>query len=107
MRQSTPIARRESFVLTSKEKRTISFVLTMFLLGTVTAHYRAAHSVPPSKIAINETAATTARPAQKRAEARRPKPLVQLLPWQLDGLSPEELVEQRYAKSRAMGNFFL
>ena len=26
---------------------------------------------------------------------------------QLDPLSPEELVEQRYAKFRAMGNFFL
>ena len=26
---------------------------------------------------------------------------------QLDTLSPEELVEQRYAKFRAMGNFFL
>src|SRR5579872_2288644 len=26
---------------------------------------------------------------------------------QLEGLSPEELVEQRYAKFRAMGNFFL
>jgi hypothetical protein len=67
-------ARREIFVLTPEEKRTISFVLIMFLLGLATAHYRVAHSIPPSKIAVNETAATTARPAQKRAESKRPKP---------------------------------
>ena len=67
-------ARRQIFVLTPEEKRTISFVLIMFLLGFGTAHYRIAHAVPPSKIAVNETAATTARPAQKRAESKRPKP---------------------------------
>ena len=67
-------ARRDIFVLTPEEKRTISFVLIMFLLGLATVHYRVAHSIPPSKIAVNETAATTARPAQKRAESKRPKP---------------------------------
>gem|GEM_PF-1366052 len=70
-RQST---RREIFVLTPEEKRTLCFVLIMFLLGISTAKYRAAHAVPPSKIAVNETAATTSRPAQKRAEAKRPRP---------------------------------
>jgi hypothetical protein len=67
-------ARREIFVLTPEEKRTICFVLIMFLLGSAAAHYRAVHSIPPSKIAINETAATAARPAHKRAELRRQKP---------------------------------
>jgi hypothetical protein len=67
-------ARREIFVLTPEEKRTLSFVLIMFLLGLATAKYRAALAIPPSKIAVHETAATTARPAQKRAEAKRPKP---------------------------------
>jgi hypothetical protein len=71
---SKKAARREIFVLTPEEKKTISFVLIMFLLGLATAKYRAAHAIPPSKIAVNETAATTSRPAQKRAEARRPKP---------------------------------
>jgi hypothetical protein len=71
---SKKAARREIFVLTPEEKRTISFVLIMFLLGLATAKYRAAHAIPPSKIAVNETAATTSRPAQKRAEAKRPKP---------------------------------
>ena len=66
-------ARREIFVLTPEEQRTIAFVLIMFVLGFATANYRAAHSVPPSKIAVNETATTTSRPAQKRAEAKRPK----------------------------------
>jgi hypothetical protein len=67
-------ARREIFVLTPEEKRTICFVLIMLLLGLATAHYRAVHSVPSSKIAVNETAATTARPAQKRAESKRRSP---------------------------------
>jgi hypothetical protein len=72
--RSKKSTRREIFVLTPEEKRTLSFVLIMFLLGVATAKYRAAHAVPPSKIAVNETAATTSRPAQKRAEAKRPKP---------------------------------
>jgi hypothetical protein len=67
-------ARREILVLTPEEKRTLCFVLIMFLLGLAAAKYRAAYAIPPSKIAVNETAATTARPAQKRAEAKRPKP---------------------------------
>jgi len=71
MRRSPPIARREIFVLTSEEKRTIAFVLIMFLLGVTTAHYRTTHSIRPSKIAVNQTAITAARPAQQRAESKR------------------------------------
>jgi hypothetical protein len=71
---SQKAGRRQIFVLTPEEKRTIAFVLIMFLLGLATAHYRALHSVPPARVAVNETATTTSRPAQKRAEARRPKP---------------------------------
>jgi len=67
-------ARRQIFVLTPEEKKTICFVLIMFLLGLATAHYRVVHSVAPSRIAVNETATSAARPAQKRAEAKRPKP---------------------------------
>jgi hypothetical protein len=68
---SRQTARREIFVLTSEEKRTIGFVLIMFLLGVTTAHYRAGHSIPLSKLAVKETANTAARPAQKRAEAKQ------------------------------------
>jgi hypothetical protein len=71
---SKPSTRREFFVLTPEEKRTFCFVLIMFLLGLATAKYRAAHAIPPSKTAVTETAATASRPAQKRAEAKRPKP---------------------------------
>jgi hypothetical protein len=71
---SKKAARREIFVLTPEEKRILSFVLIIFLLGLATAKYRAAHAIPPSKIAVNETATTTSRPAQKRAEAKRPRP---------------------------------
>jgi hypothetical protein len=67
-------ARREIFVLTPEEKKTISFVLIMFVLGLATAKYRAAHAIPPSRIAVKDTATTTSRPAQKRSEAKHSKP---------------------------------
>ncbi len=65
--------RREIFVLTVEEKKTISFILIVFVLGIGTAQYRAAHAVPPSKTGVNETATAAARPAQKRAESKRAK----------------------------------
>lgn len=65
--------RREIFVLTPEEKRTICFVLVAFLLGVATKHYRADHSASPLKIAVDETSITAAHPAQKRAESRQPK----------------------------------
>jgi hypothetical protein len=72
--ESRQSPRREIFVLTPEEKKTLCFVLIMFVLGLTTAKYRAAHTIPLSKTAVHETAVTTSRPAQKRAEARRPKP---------------------------------
>jgi hypothetical protein len=68
---SRQTARREIFVLTSEEKRTIGFVLIMLLLGVAIAHYRAARAVPPSKIAVEETGKSAGLPAQKRAESKR------------------------------------
>ena len=61
--------RREIFVLTPEEKRIIGFVLAAFVLGVATLRYRANHSAAPSKIAVNETASATDRPAQKRPKA--------------------------------------
>ncbi|HEY2138768.1 MAG TPA: hypothetical protein VGH00_01710 [Chthoniobacterales bacterium] len=66
-RQTAP---REIFVLTPDEKRTISFVLVMFLLGLTTAHYRAIHSIRPAATAVRETAKSAALRAQKRAESK-------------------------------------
>jgi hypothetical protein len=71
---SRQTAQREIFVLTSEEKSTICFVLIMFLLGITAARYRTAHSVPLSKIAVNQTATTTDRPAQRRAESKHRSP---------------------------------
>lgn len=42
-------ARREIFVLTPEEKRTVCFVLVAFVLGLATKSYRDAHPVPSSK----------------------------------------------------------
>jgi hypothetical protein len=66
--RATP--RREIFVLTAEEKKIISFVLTMFLLGVTTGHYRAAHFVKPTTTAVQETAKIAGLPAQKRAESK-------------------------------------
>ena len=65
--------RRQVFVLTPEEKRTICFVLIAFVLGIGAKRYREMHAVPPRQRAIVETAKTVALPAQKRAEARRQK----------------------------------
>jgi hypothetical protein len=64
--------RREIFVLTPDEKRTVCFVLIAFVLGLATKHYRAAHAVTPLQAAVDQTITTAAHPAQKRAEAKRP-----------------------------------
>jgi hypothetical protein len=42
-------ARREIFVLTSEEKRTVCFVFLAFVLGLTTKFYRDAHSTPLPK----------------------------------------------------------
>ena len=65
--------RRQLFVLTPEEKRTLSFILIAFVLGIAAKGYRETHSVPLKKTAIAETAKTVALPAEKRAEAKRRK----------------------------------
>lgn len=65
--------RREIFVLTPEEKRTLSFVLVAVVLGVSAKHYREKHSVPPAKTAIVETANSAGLPAERRAEAKRRK----------------------------------
>jgi len=65
--------RRQVFLLTPEEKRTVSFVLIAFLLGIGAKHYREAHAVPRQQTAITEVAKSAGLPAQKRAEARRRK----------------------------------
>ena len=53
-------ARRELFVLTPEEKRTICFVLIVFLLGLATKYYRDNHPAPLPKPKVN--ARTTPKP---------------------------------------------
>ena len=65
--------RRDVFVLTPEEKRTLSLVLIALLLGLAAKHYRQKHSIPPAKTAIVEVAKNAGLPAEKRAEAKRRK----------------------------------
>jgi hypothetical protein len=64
-------SRRQIFVLTAEEKRTIGFVLIAFVLGLGTKHYRQRHSIPQAQTAIVEAANHAGLPAKKRAEAKR------------------------------------
>jgi hypothetical protein len=66
-------SRREIFVLTSEETRTLCFVLAAFVLGVAAKHYRLTHSTPPARTAVHDTAKNAGLPAQKRAEAKRRK----------------------------------
>jgi hypothetical protein len=66
--------RREIFVLTPEEKRTVCFVLLAFLLGLATKHYRATHAVTPLQAAVDQTITTAAHPAPSRNESKRARP---------------------------------
>ena len=70
-RQAPKQVRREIFVLTPEEKRTICFVLVAFVLGVVTKHYRATHAITPLQAAVDQTITTAAHPAPPRAESKR------------------------------------
>jgi hypothetical protein len=63
--------RREIFVLTPEEKRTLCFVFAAFLLGLATKHYRTAHPLPASlSTEVKSSAFASPSPAHKRV---RPK----------------------------------
>jgi hypothetical protein len=64
--------RREIFVLTPEEKRTICFVLLAFLLGLATKHYRETHSPPASISEVTRSVGASLNPAQKRVKKDRP-----------------------------------
>jgi hypothetical protein len=65
--------RRQIFVLTPEETRTVCFVLAAFVLGVAAKFYRASHSTLPARTAVHDTATSAGLPAQKRAEAKRRK----------------------------------
>ena len=65
--------RRQIFILTPEEKRTLTFVLAAFVLGLGAKYYRQKHAIPPAKNAIVEVANRAELPAKKRTEAKRRK----------------------------------
>jgi hypothetical protein len=74
--KATKKLRREIFVLTPEEKRTVCFVLIAFLLGLATKHYRATH-LPASQITeVARNVSASPNPTQKpvkRDRLERPK----------------------------------
>ena len=73
MKKTTRRSRRQIFVLTPEEKRTLSFVIVILVLGLGAKQYRQQHSIPPAKTAVVEAARNAGLPAEKRAEAKRRK----------------------------------
>lgn len=63
-------ARREIFVLTPEEKRTICFVLIALVLGLATKHYRDTHPPALPKADIRADGKTAPRPVSR--QTRRP-----------------------------------
>ena len=63
--------RREIFVLTPEEKRTVCFILLAFVLGLVTKHYRAVYAVTPLQAAVDHTIKTATPPAPPRVGSKR------------------------------------
>lgn len=66
-------ARREIFVLTPEEKRTICFVLIAFVLGLATKSYRDAHPSLLPKPDINVRGHATPNSRHEVRAPRRPK----------------------------------
>jgi hypothetical protein len=62
--------RRQIFVLTPEERRTVCFVLAAFVLGLITKHYRAAHSTATGPgTEINARASASPSPEAKRSRS--------------------------------------
>jgi hypothetical protein len=55
-------ARREIFVLTPEEKKTVCFVLIVFLLGLATMYYRDSRPATLSKPTVNARERATPKP---------------------------------------------
>lgn len=65
--------RREIFVLTPEEKRTVCFVLLAFILGLATKHYRETHFPAPSPIdTVRSTVSASPGTAPKRTKKEQP-----------------------------------
>ena len=65
--------RREIFVLTPEEKRTVCFILLAFLLGLATKHYRDTHSPSVSPIElVKSSVSAPAKDADSRTWKDRP-----------------------------------
>jgi len=67
--------RREIFVLTPEEKRTVCFVLIAFVLGLATKHYRETHFRSPSPVdVVMNTVSASPESTSKRLKKNRATP---------------------------------
>ena len=74
-RAITKTVRREIFVLTPEEKRTVCFVLIAFFLGLATKHYRETHFPPSSPVdVVINTVSASLDPKPNRAKNDRAAP---------------------------------
>lgn len=67
--------RREIFVLTPEEKKTLCFVLFAVLLGLATKHYRDRHPPPLAKAEISADGKASPHPGLRRSRPpKQPQP---------------------------------
>lgn len=72
MKRTTPKqVRREIFVLTPEERRTVWFVLVAFVLGLITKHYRDERSTIAPGTEIKASASVSPLPETKRPRSPR------------------------------------
>jgi hypothetical protein len=72
---SSKPARREIFVLTPEEKKTICFVLIAFVLGLATKFYRDRHPQTPPKAEISADGRMSPRPGSRQTRIlKQPQP---------------------------------
>jgi hypothetical protein len=68
-------ARREIFVLTPEEKKTLCFVLCAIVLGLATRHYRDTHPPPLIKAEISADGKGSPRPGSRQTRlSKQPRP---------------------------------
>jgi hypothetical protein len=62
MTRDRKLPRRQIFVLTPEEKRTVAFILCAIVLGLAAKHYRTGHPPPPIKIDGKHSLSRAQRP---------------------------------------------
>ena len=73
-KHDSALSRRQIFVLTPEEKKTLAFVLCALVLGLAVKHYRDAHPAPPHPLTAKEQRAAKKAAHLRKSSAVSPSP---------------------------------